>query len=651
MALSSDPSHLPRSPPSETVDFLSKAAGDDERVAVATAAQRRAERPAPRLDSTFLWSLASVLLHGSAFAAHIVLLLVWRWRLEHKAVFPVAKQATVSLAITIVATAINTAYSAALIFVTQSLATRYHLRRHQTLSATHDNLAAWTGMGAAITNLWGQRELRTSLGGVLSTTIYLAAVLALHTTTPALISVAAFNSTSSTSISTSGLPFVASDTLDFTGPLDNALVDAGYLAKGSLGSVTSVVAGSALGLHNNTLYELLDSNNGVGTTTVAATTINVACGYLDHSDLNVTLNTDNKNNTYKTNLPTSIDSTSASYDIPIGSSELQQVSSLLVVGLNDATPTPDRYFFSTIPSTQVFRCSHSLTNGTATVQVPGGELVSLDQDPSPISRNAEWIHFTGTGSEPLLQNWTDSLRDPQGFIGLWGYWYSYSPPSQWIRDDGNIAMADLWAKITFLFLSDGRMDSALMYHLGLVSSKPFDRDNISLSEIEDALSNVIAEMIWTIAHVPPSEAFLGSALDYQFTKDGSNNLTTFTRAQTTVTEQRVLVRFNLSLVAILGGLIACAILGILSLRYNDFHVRRPGRNNSAGGTGRQVRYFGLLQTIWLFRNHPELDRIMEHVDTPDATRLRQAGLVYARLGEGGGGGGEGSFDGEVRKRA
>lgn len=164
-----------------------------------------------------------------------MLLLVWRWRLEHKAVFPVAKQATVSLAITIVATTINTvthivsssrvrsthsmqAYSAALIFVTQSLATRYHLRRHQTLSATHDNLAAWTGMGAAITNLWGQRELRTSLGGVLSTTIYLAAVLALHTTTPALISVAAFNSTSSTSISTSGLPFVASDTLDFTGP-------------------------------------------------------------------------------------------------------------------------------------------------------------------------------------------------------------------------------------------------------------------------------------------------------------------------------------------------------------------------------------------------------------------------------------------------
>jgi hypothetical protein len=45
MAFSSDPSHLPRSPPSETVDFLSKAAGDDERVAVATAAQRRAERP------------------------------------------------------------------------------------------------------------------------------------------------------------------------------------------------------------------------------------------------------------------------------------------------------------------------------------------------------------------------------------------------------------------------------------------------------------------------------------------------------------------------------------------------------------------------------------------------------------------------------
>jgi hypothetical protein len=48
------------------------------------------------------------------------------------------------------------------------------------------------------------------------------------------------------------------------------------------------------------------------------------------------------------------------------------------------------------------------------------------------------------------------------------------------------------------------MDSALMYHLGLVSSKPFDRDNISLGEIEDALSNVIAEMIWTSTSLPPA---------------------------------------------------------------------------------------------------------------------------------------------------
>lgn len=95
--------------------------------------------------------------------------------------------------------------------------------------------------------------------------------------------------------------------------------------------MTSVVAGSALGLHNNTLYELLDSNNGVGTTTVAATTINVACGYLDHSDLNVTLNTDNNNNTYKTNLPTSIDSTSASYDIPVdGSGTWRRVPRFLI---------------------------------------------------------------------------------------------------------------------------------------------------------------------------------------------------------------------------------------------------------------------------------------------------------------------------------
>ncbi|KAJ7800290.1 hypothetical protein B0H14DRAFT_1693790 [Mycena olivaceomarginata] len=158
-----------------------------------------------------------------------------------------------------------------------------------------------------------------------------------------------------------------------------------------------------------------------------------------------------------------------------------------------ATPPP----FSISPLTSIptsspssppkcFRCSHSLTNGTATVQVPGGELVSLDQDPSPISRNAEWIHFTGTGSEPLLQNWTDSLRDPQGFIGLvcpfrprrckditnqTALAVGDTGTRTRLRRNGSAMTAtsqwaDLWAKITFLFLSDGRMDSALMYHLG-----------------------------------------------------------------------------------------------------------------------------------------------------------------------------------------
>jgi len=40
---------------------------------------------------------------------------------------------------------------------------------------------------------------------------------------------------------------------------------------------------------------------------------------------------------------------------------------------------------------------------------------------------------------------------------------------------------------------------------------------------------------------------------------------------------------------------------------------------------------GLLHAIWLYRNHPELDTLLEQVERPTDDNLRDAGMVRTRL--------------------
>lgn len=74
------------------------------------------------------------------------------------------------------------------------------------MTATHDIAAAWTGIGAAILRLWYQRMVRTSAVGVLCAFIYLANILVLHVTSPAMFSAEPFNTTQILVIETQSLP-------------------------------------------------------------------------------------------------------------------------------------------------------------------------------------------------------------------------------------------------------------------------------------------------------------------------------------------------------------------------------------------------------------------------------------------------------------
>lgn len=92
-----------------------------------------------------------------------------------------------------------------MVFVTQKLSMRRSLVSVQSLTATHDSTAAWAGIGSACLHLWHQKAIRASITGILSVFLYLGTVLVLHITTPGLLSLETFNSTSISVVHTEAL--------------------------------------------------------------------------------------------------------------------------------------------------------------------------------------------------------------------------------------------------------------------------------------------------------------------------------------------------------------------------------------------------------------------------------------------------------------
>ncbi|KAJ6566920.1 hypothetical protein B0H19DRAFT_1067182 [Mycena capillaripes] len=99
-------------------------------------------------------------------------------------------------------------------------------------------------------------------------------IMTLHITTPALVSLETFNTTSSIRVGTQGLPTYSNLSLH-----DGDKIDA--YAPGSLSFFPTIVQNTnQLGLSGGTLYEVLDLNLGEGNATVNATGFNISCGYL-----------------------------------------------------------------------------------------------------------------------------------------------------------------------------------------------------------------------------------------------------------------------------------------------------------------------------------------------------------------------------------
>ncbi|KAK0204404.1 hypothetical protein DFS33DRAFT_1382291 [Desarmillaria ectypa] len=239
----------------------------------------------------------SWLLHGLSFAlhfglvfTHVLILLIWVTHLEHKVVIPIGKESNLlSTVIVQVSQIIITLYLAAMIFISQQLATRRNLHARQTLTATHDNMSAWTGLGAALLSLWRQTTVAASIVGTLFVTAYFVFAAVLHITTPAIFSVQPFNMSRHATISTTlGPPNISINNLGSSNPSSfwqDSTPVIPYLSHSD--------RISKIGLENGTLYDVLENNNGDGDVFVNALTFNVTCGYVDGTSVTLINNTGN----------------------------------------------------------------------------------------------------------------------------------------------------------------------------------------------------------------------------------------------------------------------------------------------------------------------------------------------------------------------
>ncbi|KAJ7306655.1 hypothetical protein DFH08DRAFT_975911 [Mycena albidolilacea] len=599
---------------------------------------------------------SSLLLHSTLVALHLILIGIWAKGLEHRITFSLDNQAIISLLITTISTTFGAIYSALLVFVSQTLSMRRSVKVDQTLTATHDTAAAWTGIGSAISCLWNQRIIPASLGGVLLIFMYLGSILALHITTPALFSVETFNTTRPDQVGTQGLPAYSwpsdpSPDVNDSSPLENALKKLTHNAQDSLVFFPPVVKSAAApGLSGGTLHDVLDANTATGNVTVNATGFNINCGYVN----DVTQRSFGEDmwefrvGKGNTSVSYSMVSTPRGIISNAGSSFVQSVvlsSTIPIIDSDNKLGASIKLsppMKTSVAAIQLLRCSQSLVNQKAVLDSQSGRIITVEPD---IRKTASfWAPYPGPFDGPTDDDHFPLSMNSMGgnlFLEAWALWYKWLPFFE-IDTDGNFGVL---APIL------GAADMYLVQNLTLfpTDSGP-PRPNVTLHELENALSVIVASMFWTwkcnlpalhvvslfvyllVSRKPPvaPESINISAVNGSFMRYPDSNQSIpgpfLLDGVAEVASAFPHGRLDLSIIAITAGLAASILLLLLSLP----HSLLPGGPTN-DDEDIQIDGTGILHAIWLYRNHPELETLLEQVEKPTTDNLRSAGAVQYRL--------------------
>ncbi|KAJ6488817.1 hypothetical protein C8R45DRAFT_929524 [Mycena sanguinolenta] len=187
-----------------------------------------------------------------------------------------------------------------------------------------------------------------------------------------------------------------------------------------------------------------------------------------------------------------------------------------------------------------------------------------------------------------------NVTDTNMLMNMWQEWYLNIPASTFELDYSSPSSHTLsLAEIYFI------------QKLNLPAAAGHYTRNVTLHDFENIISTVIASVFWTCEY--------SSTLDLAL-------LSTCLRIAN-MTEIYAETQLELSIIAVSAGLVVSLVLMVVA-----FPLLRGGFDGDLPINGT-----GILQSIWLYRNHPDLQRLLEQVEHPTDEDLRAAGMVQTRL--------------------
>ncbi|KAF8214817.1 hypothetical protein K438DRAFT_2138348 [Mycena galopus ATCC 62051] len=543
---------------------------------------------------------------------------------EHAVIFPVASQHSVALWITVISTVIGT-----------RLAIQTCIGNIQTLTAAHDQVLSWAGVGSAVSVLFSQLELQAAIAGPLSVGGYLATIALLHVTTPALFAIETFDHTFSADVRSQGVPlWNGSDTGNVSSPF---LQDVGNFFPWIH---TLLEQNETIGLFNGSLYDVLAGPvSATAPANISASGFNVTCGYIPNINITAS-NVVNASLAWNITLPNgfmfqpsssgpnilttqaqSFGSASAATSGSWPSMILYTTNQVIDSDGNTGFPidiTPPMGPNSTVSQLQILQYSRSLVPQLAQVEADSRLVIPSSIQPSLYKTTSQWnIHDDSSqGSNNL-----DPLKGSEWPIPLGR---SSVPMSILTDDDRQFAWMDLY------LMENLDLDPSWIKS-GEVSTQS---TTLHLHEIENALSSLIASYFWmgsyqflkdsdqqlilisAVGHIRPGPLMIKYGVD-ENGNPAMNQPPVLSEASVTVIQTEPAIRLNVSI-----GLGASILALLLSMRF----IPPRNRISSASLTG-----LGILHLIWLFRNHPSLSNQLDQVDEPTNMALRSAGMIRVQL--------------------
>lgn len=582
-------------------------------------------------------AILCTLLHIILVLLHVAILVLSISGIEHRLVVQLTSDNEIWVTILSASSqAFYVIYCTILVYLMQRLTFLKNVTRRQTVTALHDTVNAWRGLGSALECFWRQSTIPASWWSILSITTYLACVFFLHVVSSSIIQLQTFNSTVdalATKISYWPSPDV--DMMAIQWQTISALVP-------TLGQFANL---QGMGLHGATLYDIIQSTDTSGHAIVNASSFRANCGLVRNSMLNYSPEINADNFGYFTlNPPISNLNDTMKFRARLVHPYSDEVTINHAISLFFPGPTvafiastavnssylptaetvqhvyweypqisfigsPQPPLIHSMYNVHVVACTIDVQPHIATVDVQTNQLLGLSPSLGP-NVSGEWEAWSVPEEEPKWDIWS-----PPSASALHHEKWLVSPfvsgahhPIGWCMNQDRASCYGLSLLEIFFMQQIGIdivfPDLAKFTGFSVLNHAPPTPKKVlcSRDQFESALSKAYAALLWTGG---------------QLGADGGG----FDRKNETTTISQQLLQWHLGInLWPLALALTCSLLMLaLSMRVtNGMH----GRNGTM-----PIDSAGILQIIWLTNRFRVLTDLLSDVEDPQEDILRAAGMV------------------------